>query len=360
MAKKIIFSIVFIILFIGSILAIYFGIGYFNEKNKWQDSSNSDYIQEIENYKEKIKNLEKNINELSSMLNDKIIELNAALADNVNDKEQIKNLSNEISELKNKITELNQLLDAYSKYEGTAVEVQFYIKDKLNNTVVLSKGEKLTYPVIEENIDYDFAGWSTTQNSLDNIIDVDTYNPQENVKLYAVFTCNLKIYRNGQVLQNDKILINSSLILPNINKYDDIKGYVFKGFYDDEDNYYEDGDVVDKHLTLYANYSKYVDIKDAELNKEILENGYPSWKLEYDYGFTSGFLGLISFDFLVLDGHPIDINSSSASFEYQGQLFNMMTFSKVLTIYIFENTSVDFNFISIRLIDGLRVVLINQ
>ena len=36
MAKKIIFSIVFIILFIGSILAIYFGIGYFNEKNKWQ------------------------------------------------------------------------------------------------------------------------------------------------------------------------------------------------------------------------------------------------------------------------------------------------------------------------------------
>lgn len=246
--KKLVWFICFFIFLTGSILAVYFGVQYANERDKnsqlYTEAQVEDkyrtyveqiknknstieelndrltvYVEQISNNNEEIKSLnsqieEKNLRiaeienqlaesqenetvlkqerdslqaekaELQATLNTKITELQEASA-------TISSLTTQVSNLQAEVTRLQGLLESYEEIKNGTAEANFYIKGKLFKTIAVQKGKSVDSTKLEEPATDFFAiryhAKVTGWKVDDSIVDIDSYILNEDTTFNAEY-----------------------------------------------------------------------------------------------------------------------------------------------------------------------------
>lgn len=171
-----------------------------NAYNKGLEDAGYDVILQ---YQEEIEKLNLRIASYQDKVTTLTNDLNQALEQNADDKENITKLENQIKDLKNQITILQGLVDSYEEIANGTVSITFYNDDIVVKTLAITKGNSIKSDVtIEEpeKVDYEFLGWSLTKNSTD-VIDIYSYEFTENTTLYASYKKLLNAYTWNEIAE---------------------------------------------------------------------------------------------------------------------------------------------------------------
>lgn len=234
--KKLAWFIFFIVFFIGTILGIYFGVQYKNEKDKNSQLYTEGQVEDkYRTYVEQIKNKNATIEELNDRLticveqlsnsneeiksltaqieekNTKLSEVETQLAESqaneselrqqketliaekadlqstlnskINELQEasatIASLTTQVSDLQAEVTRLQGLLESYEEIKNGTAEANFYIKGKLFKTIAVQKGKSIDSTKLEEPTSNYFAIYYkakvTGWKVGETVVDINTY-----------------------------------------------------------------------------------------------------------------------------------------------------------------------------------------
>lgn len=184
MWRKIVGIIILILLFVGSICGIVFGIKYSNLKNSDIEKQHAQLQIEFDELQQKydqvIEELEKNNAELYQLQVEN--ESNKSFIEELESENS--NLKSQKEELENQIIYLNELLSAYER-ENKLI-VTFYVKDTIHTLQVVEENECINpAEIITPTLDgHKFLYWSLDGQ---NEIDFSSTPITEDTSVYAVF-----------------------------------------------------------------------------------------------------------------------------------------------------------------------------
>ena len=290
MAKKIIISIVILILLAGSACGIYFGIQYYNIKDSAQYEDSTGTVELVNDLRTQIEKLNSEKTILSSNLEKIQEQLDEALEKQEIDAETILELQTSIENLNNQIKDKNNLIKFYQEL----LEAYEY-SDKLIVTFVLvDNGEQTPYDVqaVDENAylsevitpSGDFEGWALTIGG-QYIEDLTTIQVTENMTIYGIYS-NTVTYNILGETSTEVIEYNGK-----IAKTVELDGYNFLGW-----SFTEGGEIISEDYTI---------TEDIILYAILEQEGY-YWEEKVWNGFTE-----ISGDNIWTDGTDIYYSNGS-------------------------------------------------
>lgn len=192
--KKFFITLGIIISVISIALAIYFGITSNESYNKGYDDGAGDltaYEQVIEDCQNTIESISIDYENTKIELAETQTKLNNSLNQNAQDKETITNLTNKVEKLTTQLSEMQEKINYYEELLQDAgfngYKLNFYADSKLYLICFVKENTDLSDLVSSpEKTGFEFLGWSTDETE-ENIIDLNTLEIVEDTNLYAIF-----------------------------------------------------------------------------------------------------------------------------------------------------------------------------
>lgn len=252
MAKKIIISIVILILLAGSAFGIYYGVQYYNIKDSAQYEDSTGTVELVNDLRTQIEKLNSEKTILSSNLEKIQEQLDEALEKQEIDAETILELQTSIENLNNQIKNKNNLIKFYQEL----LEAYEYSDKLIVNFVLVDNGEQTPYDVqaVDENAylsevitpSGDFEGWALTIGG-QYIEDLTTIQVTENMTIYGIYS-NTVTYNILGETSTEVIEYNGK-----ITKTVEVNGYNFLGWsLTDGGEVISTDYIVTKDIILYA------------------------------------------------------------------------------------------------------------